>query len=367
MTGTIDHRPDRPKPWRARYLAPNGKQPSRSFTTRRDAEQWLRAEITKIDGGDWRDPAGGRQRYADHAQEWLGGLVGLKEKTMFGYASLLQSRILPTFGSTQIRRIQPADVRAWISDMDAEGLSASRIRQAHQVLRASLEQAVQDNIVGRNPTEGTKLPKPRPRRMLKLNPEQVQRLAEAASAQRPGAGTLIMVLAYTGLRWGEAVALQVSAVDPLRRRIHVTESATEIGGRLVFGEPKNHRARVIVAPSSVMDKIAEHISNFNAESGLVFTSPTGHPLRNANFKRSVWTAAVRELAHDYPDLAGLRIHDLRHTAASLAISCGANIKAIQRMLGHKHASMTLDVYGDLYAEDLEALAERLDERLRGAA
>jgi integrase len=270
-------------------------------------------------------------------------------------------------GSTQIRRIQPADVRAWIFDMDAEGLSASRIRQAHQVLRASLEQAVQDNIIGRNPTEGTKLAKPRPRRMLKLNPEQVQRLAEAASAQQPGTGTLIAVLAYTGLRWGEAVALQVSAVDPLRMLIHVTESATEVSGRLVFGEPKNHRARVIVAPASIMDQVAGHISSFNAASGLVFTSPNGHPLRNANFRRSVWTPAVRELAHDYPDLAGLRIHDLRHTAASLAISCGANIKAIQRMLGHKHASMTLDVYGDLYTEDLEALADRLDERLRGAA
>jgi integrase len=81
----------------------------------------------------------------------------------------------------------------------------------------------------------------------------------------------------------------------------------------------------------------------------------------------VWSAAVRDLAYDYPDLAGLRIHDLRHTAASLAISCGANVKAIQRMLGHKRASMTLDVYGDLYTEDLEALADRLDERYRGAA
>ncbi len=233
MNGTIDHRPNRSKSWRARYLAPNGKQPSRSFATRRDAEQWLRAEITKIDGGDWRDPAGGRQRYADHAQEWLDGLVGLKEKTTFGYQSLLRSRVLPTFGNTQIRQIQPADVRTWIAEMDAEGLSASRIRQAHQVLRASLEQAVRDNILGRNPAAGARLPRPRSREMLVLTPEQIRRLADAASMQQPGAGTLITVLAYTGLRWGEAVALQVSAVDPLRRTIHINESATEVGGRLI--------------------------------------------------------------------------------------------------------------------------------------
>jgi len=116
-----------------------------------------------------------------------------------------------------------------------------------------------------------------------------------------------------------------------------------------------------------MEQMAAHISQFNTPNGLVFTSPGSQPLRSGNFRRSVWVAAVNDLAQDTPSLAGLRIHDLRHTAASLAISCGANIKAIQQMLGHKRASMTLDVYGHLYTEDLEALADRLDERYRGAA
>ena len=251
--------------------------------------------------------------------------------------------------------------------MDAEGLSPSRIRQAHQVLRASLDQAVSDNALGRNPAAGVRLPKSPPRDMLKLNPNQIHRLAASASEHQPGAGTLLTFLAYAGLRWGKAVALRVNAVDPLWHRIHVTESATEVGGRLVFGKPKNHRNRVVVVPRSVMDQIAAHIAQFSSVDGLVFTSPNGHPLRSTNFRRSVWTPAVSELIDTDPHLAGLRIHDLRHTAASLAISCGANIKVIQRMLGHKDASMTLDVYGDLYTEDLEALADRLEERFRGAA
>ncbi len=116
-----------------------------------------------------------------------------------------------------------------------------------------------------------------------------------------------------------------------------------------------------------MNEIALHISRFGTTGGLVFASPSGRPLRSTNFRKAVWTPSLRELAQDVPQLAGLRIHDLRHTAASLAISCGANIKAIQHMLGHKTASMTLDVYGHLYTEDLEALAERLDEQYRGAA
>lgn len=367
MNGTIDHRPDRPKPWRARYLAPNGSQPSRSFTVKTDAERWLRSEITKLDRGEWIDPAGGATRYSDHAREWVNGLVGLRKKTVLGYESLLRSRILPVFGNHQLRRIQPADVRLWVAGMDTEGLSPSRIRQAHQVLRASLDQAVRDNSLVRNPASGVRLPRSRSREMLFLTPDQIHRLAALASHRRPGSGTLITLLAYTGLRWGEAVALRVNSIDQLRRRIHVTESATEVGGQLIFDRPKNHRARVVIPPASIMDEIATHITRFSAPDGLVFTSPNGHPLRSPNFRRSVWTPAVGDLTLDFPDLDGLRIHDLRHTAASLALSCGANMKAIQRMLGHKNASMTLDVYGHLYTEDLEALADRLDERYRGAA
>ena len=88
---------------------------------------------------------------------------------------------------------------------------------------------------------------------------------------------------------------------------------------------------------------------------------------SSNFRRTVWLPAVAAFAEGYPSLTGLRIHDLRHTAASLAISAGGNIKAVQRMLGHKTAWITLDRYGHLYDEDLITLADRMDEKYRGAA
>lgn len=99
----------------------------------------------------------------------------------------------------------------------------------------------------------------------------------------------------------------------------------------------------------------------------MFTSPRGGPLRSSNFRTAVWKPAVAVLAEAHPDLEGLRVHDLRHTAASLAISTGANIKAVQRVLGHKSASITLNRYGHLYDDDLETLAERMDAKYRGAA
>jgi integrase len=107
------------------------------------------------------------------------------------------------------------------------------------------------------------------------------------------------------------------------------------------------------------------LANFTDDT--VFKAPKGGPLRSSNFRRTVWLPSVAVLAETHPNLIGLRVHDLRHTAASLAISVGGNIKAIQRMLGHRTASITLDRYGHLYEEDLITLADQMERKFRGAA
>lgn len=366
MNGSIDNRPDRPSPWRARYAIPGGKQRSRSFKTKREAERWLRDELSKLDRSAWVDPNSGLRLYDDFVEEWLNGLVGIKDKTRVGYRGLLNSRVLPAFGMYQMRQINPSSVRTWVSAMDDEGLSPSRIRQAHQVLHASLEQAAEDGLIGRNPAAGVKVPSDEEREMLFLTVEQVRTLALEVEKYQRGAGTLITFLAWSGLRWGEVVALRRSSLNMLRRRVVVNRSATEISGSLTYGTTKNHRSRTIVIPDSVSELLAAHLMPGEFDDP-VFVAPQGGPLRSANFRTRVWLPAVKTITETYPELTGLRVHDLRHTAASLAISAGGNIKAIQRMLGHKHASLTLDRYGHLYEEDLEELAARLDKKFRGAA
>lgn len=368
MNGTIDHRPDRNKPWRARYLAPNGKQPSKSHKRKKDAEEWLRMEIRKIDRGAWTSPSDGKRRYAEYAEDWLDGKLRPKEKTKAGYRNLLDSRILPIFGSTQLGHIRRENVQAWIGDMHGEGLSPSRIRQAHQVLSASLKQASLDGLIGANPAAGVELPREQPRKMNPLTVEQIEALATYADDLQAGAGTLVTTLAYSGIRWGEAVALTGTAVDPLHHRIHIDTSATEVRGRLVVGTPKSHRIRTVVIARSVSDRLARHMSvTDRGPSDSVFASPRGGLLRSSNFRRRVWRPATTLLYKDYPTIRSLRVHDLRHSAASIAISCGANIKVVQRMLGHEKASVTLDVYGHMYTDDLEQVAAAIDERLRGVA
>jgi integrase len=163
------------------------------------------------------------------------------------------------------------------------------------------------------------------------------------------------MLAFTGLRFGELAALRVGRVDLLRRRLEIAESVTEVNGATVFGTPKTHHRRSVPIPRSLINELA-HVVAGRAPGELVFSSPEGGFLRVGNFRKRVFDRAAREAG-----LPELTLHELRHTAASLAVSSGANVKAVQRLLGHAPAAMTLDVYSGLFDDDLDAVADRLDE------
>jgi integrase len=165
-----------------------------------------------------------------------------------------------------------------------------------------------------------------------------------------------MVLAYCGLRWSELAALRAEHVDLLRRRLNICEAVTEInGGPLAWGTPKSHEARSVPLPRFLVDELAAHLAG-RGKRDLLFTTVNGEVLRNRNARRSWFDRAAAAIGQ-----AGFTPHELRHTAASLAVSSGANVKAVQRMLGHASAAMTLDIYADLFDSDLDAVADRLDD------
>ena len=220
-----------------------------------DAERWLRDELQKQDRGLWVDPSAGAVRFEEYAEEWFQGLV-LKPKTIAGYRSLLDSRVLPTLGIVELRRINPDFLRAWVAAMAADRLSASRMGQAKRVVSAVLAQAVNDGLIGRNPAETVKVPKTRERDQRYLTAEQVTELADAVEQRISGGAQLVKLLSYGGLRGGEAVALRANNVDVLRRQVHVRESATLVNGKLVWGSPKSHRSRTIVLPAFLIDEMA---------------------------------------------------------------------------------------------------------------
>jgi integrase len=257
-----------------------------------------------------------------------------------------------------VGKVGHADIQAWVADLVTGGMSGGHVRKVTGVLSGMLALAVRDRRIPSNPCEGLSLPRTHERPRRYLTAAQVQALAEAAGA---GGALPIYVLAYCGLRWSELAALRVGRVDLMRRRLEVAEAMTEVnGGRLVWGTPKSHEARSVPLPRFLIEPLAAHIAGCSAND-LVFTTAAGAPLRNRNARRSWFDRAAAAAG-----APGLTPHEMRHTAATLAVSAGANVKAVQRMLGHASAALTLDRYADLFDDDLDAVADRLDAVARAA-
>lgn len=245
--------------------------------------------------------------------------------------------------------ISYTDIAVWVADLSATGQAPSSVRQIYRALSLMLDQAVLDGRLGRNPAQGVKLPHVRRGEPVFLSAEQVGRLVDAAGSN----GLSFHVLALTGLRFGELAGLRVKRLDVARRRLVIAEGLSEVGGRVVWSSPKAHRTRSVPVPRSLMPDLIDLCAG-KAPDDPLFTSPNGGPLRLMNSRR-VFDPACRAAG-----VSGATPHDLRHTAASLAISAGANVKAVQRMLGHASAAMTLDVYAGLFSDDMDDVADRMD-------
>lgn len=345
--------------WQVLFRDAEGRERSAgTYTFKSDAQKRKVQVERERELGTFVDPALSAYSFASWTETWLSSQVGLRLTTQAFYESLLRSRILPRFGGSRLRDIRPIDIQEWVSALDADGLSASRIRQAHRLLSSILRVAVRNRMLPFNPAEGLALPKASHREMLFLTAPAVDRLADVID---PRYRSWVYLQAYGGLRWGEAAALRRSRVNLLRKRIEVAESVAEVSGLISFGETKNRRRRTIVVPSFLNAMLAEHLSEAvdAFPDALVFTAPQGGVLRNSNFKRDVWKPAVFAA-----DLPGLRVHDLRHTCAALLIQQGAHPIAAMRHLGHSSIKVTMDRYGHLMPAEAERIADGLNETYR---
>jgi integrase len=181
--------------------------------------------------------------------------------------------------------------------------------------------------------------------------QQFRALAAEAGAWR----VFVLLLGYTGLRWGEATALRVCDIDLARRRIDVRRAFSDVGGRVVLGTPKSHQSRTVPIPRFLAREIAAATTG-KAADDLVFTMPGGTALRLANWRQGAFLPARARAG-----LSGrFRTHDPRHTAASLMIQAGYPPKMLQEIMGHASITTTLDLYGHLYPGDMDRYADRLD-------
>jgi len=204
-----------------------------------------------------------------------------------------------------------------------------------------------------NPVKGVEnLPRKTAKRRVYLSADDVYRLADESGEHR----ALVLVLAYCGLRWGEAIGLRVRDVEFLRRRLTVSENAVQLGTRHAVGPTKGRKARSVPVPAFVLDELSAQCKG-KASSDLVFPGRDRGYLQRPKSSTGWFQAAVKKAK-----VQKITPHDLRHTCASLAVSAGVNVLALQRMLGHESAKVTLDTYADLFDDDLDAGAVSLHAR-----
>jgi integrase len=343
--------------YRARYRDAGARQHEKRFVRKVDAQRWLDEATSALVTQTWTAPERGRVTVAAWAEQWLASQTGIKPSTHYRYGSLLRTHVLPTWGRHRLADVTHADVAAWVAQLLARGSAPSTVRQSHRVFSLLLSLAVRDGRIPRNPADRVPLPRVTRGEPRFLTHDEVERLADAAGDD----GDVVRLLAYTGLRFGEMAALRVRRVDFLRKRLTIAESATEVGGRIEFGTPKTHQQRTVPLPAALAKPLARRCEGKQPHDLLVNT-PAGTVLRLRNWRRVVFDPAAKAAG-----LADVTPHDLRHTAASLAVSSGATVKSVQRMLGHASAAMTLDVYSGLFDDDLSALADRMDAAARAAA
>ncbi|GBD85023.1 putative prophage phiRv2 integrase [bacterium BMS3Abin02] len=341
--------------WRAVWKDPAGQRQTKAgFPTKAAADRFLEHVTADLVSGSYTDPRRALTTFGRLAERWFRTLRDKSPNTIAGYRSLLDVHVLPRWGVVPLGDIDNLGLSEWLAELP---LSLSRRRQAFRVVTAVLRLAIRNSYIAKNPAEGITLPEP-PKRDRYLTPFEVARLADALT---PVYDALVLVMAFGGLRWGEAVALRRRDIDIQRGRLMVSRSLVEKpGGGFMFKGTKTDRARTAAVPPGVVDRLVRHLSGISDDpEDLVFTSREGRPLRRSNFNRRYWKPAL-----DVAGLENVTPHDLRHTSVAFLIAAGAPALQIQIHAGHSSAKVTLDRYGHLFPDAFDTTRGLLENLYR---
>ena len=345
--------------YRGVYRDAQGKRRSAgTYTHKANAVREAGAKESYARKQQWRDPAAFKRPWGEWANEWWPTRL-VEDTTQRADLIRKHKHLDPRWGNTPLGAITRQDVRAWASEMLRGETSAATVQRIVHLFSASLNAAVDAEVLDSNPAARLKLPK--------------SALAAERFLTRPEFSVIrgflptthdqliADVLVNTGMRWSELAGLHWSRVDLVRGVVTVVETYDDVLGKMK-PYPKGKRARVVPLPQFIVKDLGEiergsktcgveHMGG-RCSSGLVFTSPEGRPLRNSNWS-PMWRTAV-DLSH----VGHVRIHDLRHTYASWLAQEGIPLTEIGRMLGHV-STQTTQKYAHLAAPPNKAVLAAL--------
>jgi integrase len=389
----IKRREDRATPtWSARWHGGDGTRPRKDFADPDEFTAFCLAwghleEVNRSkDRGEYTDPARARVTLEVFFERWIKH-ARLEPSTKALYRQEFSTHLAPKLGSHQLAKITRRAVKEWVAELEEAGVGARTIGVTHALLRKLLNAAIDDEILVVNAAQRVPVPRDERREVVALEAAEVGRLADAIG-ERDRA--LVLLLAFGGLRVGEALALRGKDVDlPPEHvevgdaelspgRVRIERALHDVGGRVFEGPTKTRASRSIGIPRFLADELRAHVKAYSDPGdpeARVFAAVGGGPVRLGNWRRRTFQPAA--CAAGLGDMVrgvdgkeryrGVRIHDLRHTCASLLIAKGADVVEIAKRLGHSSPGITMTIYSHLLASRDQALTAALEDTFRQAA
>ena len=328
--------------------------------TKRAAQRILNDRLSKVQQGEWERPK--QYPLSQLATSWFEKDVGprLKKRSLVSYRIYLDKHILPALGSMDVQRIRSEDIQGFVAQLLSNGVSVHYTRLITSALRAILQKGVEWGYLKVNPAQiKIRYPQEQKEEISPLSASEARELLRCASGQWHA---FFAMSIWTGMRVGELMAAKWEHVDWKGQRYHVRETLQPDHS---FTTPKTTGsiAPVFLSPFLIETlkahrrrQAAEKLRKGSGwgEGDLIFTTKSGGSLAASTVRNHLWRTLERA------ELRRIRLHDLRHTCASLLIAQGANIKIVQKQLRHSTIEMTLNVYGHLYPEDQAAVMRSLD-------
>lgn len=337
---------------------------------KKEAEQKLSEILHQIDNGTFLKP--GKTTMVEYLNKWLLDYAkpNLSPRGYERYESIIRVHLIPSLGKIVLTQLRPDHLQSHYTAKLNSGLSALSVRYIHTVIHKALQTAVKRGLVTRNVADGVDVPRARRNDMQTWDEDEINRFLEAA--QDSPYYELFYLALFTGMRRGELLALRWQDVDfiysqiSVNRTLHRLQGGKYGDGSYIFTQPKSERSRrtIALSPSVILTlkdykekqaAIRAKLGRSLKDKDLIFSDPEGNPLRPNTISRAWSLPAARA------GIKAIRLHDARHTHASLLLKQGVHPKIVQERLGHASIQITLDTYSHVAPGLQEAAAVQFEK------
>jgi integrase len=355
--------------YRGAYVGPDGKRRYVSGKSKEEVRKALREARSGADQGIVFDAES--LRVGEYLDRWLSDSVRdtVRQRTYERYESIVRVHIKPAFGRIKLKSLTPNHVRTLYRKKLDSGLAPRTVNYVHTTLHKALKDAVSDGLVPRN-AASVKAPRPDKPEIRPLSPDQARKLIAAAREACDRFEALYVLALHCGLREGELLGLRWDDVDfgGSSATVHVRRTLSETRTGHKFEKPKNGKGRSVKCSQKATEALRSHrarqgeerlrVGSLWQDNGLVFPTTTGTTMSGTNLLGRHFKPLLTRA-----ELPAIRLHDLRHTCATILLMAGKHPKYVQELLGHASINITLDTYSHVIEGMDGGLGEAMDEAL----